>query len=266
MGEAARSIDDGRPARPLRVPKMAEVVAESVRRDIVTGVLHEGELLPPAAVLMERYGVSRPTIREALRILESETLIDVRRGASGARVTLPSETAAARAVGTLLQLRRTTLADVSQARLAFEPWLAGLLARSRTDEDVARLRESLDASRTALSEPVAFAERQADFHELVVTLAGNQTLILIARLLDEVVRRQAVSVNKDAAHAPLRETALQEHEQFVELIQARRDAEAEALWRTHIQTNAENLLAGPGPHTVLDLYTLQSHEALRLQL
>lgn len=257
----------GQLARPLRLPKMAEVVAEYIRRDIVTGVLKEGESLPPAAILIERFGVSKPTIREALRILESETLIEVRRGAGGARVQLPNEVAAGRAVGILLQLDQTTMADVYEARMTFEPPLAGLLARSWTEEDMAKLHEGLEKSRQALSNPVAFAERQMDFHQLVARLAGNRTLALTARLLDEVIRRHETAINMDRAHDPLRQAAHEEHEKFVEIVRDRRALEAEEFWRAHLRTNAENLLAGSGPHTVLDLYSEPyARQELRLRL
>jgi GntR family transcriptional regulator, transcriptional repressor for pyruvate dehydrogenase complex len=257
----------GQLAQPFRLPKMAEVVAEYIRRDIVTGVLKEGSSLPPAAVLIERFGVSKPTIREALRILESETLIEVRRGAGGARVRLPNEAAAGRSVGILLQLDQTTLADVSQARVTFEPPLAGALARSWDEEDMAKLQAGIERSRSALSDPVAFAESQSDFHQLVVTLAGNRTLALMARLLNEVIRRHETAVNKDKEHDPLRVAALEEHIEFVKLLEGRRDVEAEAFWREHLRTNAQNLLSGTGPHTVLDLYNdIQAHQELRLRL
>jgi DNA-binding FadR family transcriptional regulator len=257
----------GQGARPFRLPKMAEVVAEYIRRDIVTGVLKEGESLPPAAVLIERFGVSKPTIREALRILESEALIEVRRGASGARVQLPNEAAAGRSVGILLQLHQTTLEDVSQARMTFEPPLAGLLARSWDDGDMAQLQHGLETSRQALADPIAFAECQADFHQLVVTLAGNRTLALMARLLNEVIRLHETAVNVDREHDPLRTAALHEHEDFVKLLAARRDVDAEAFWKAHLRTNAENLLGSSGPHTVLELYSnLQARQELRLRL
>jgi GntR family transcriptional repressor for pyruvate dehydrogenase complex len=257
----------GQLAQPFRLPKMAEVVAEYIRRDIVTGVLKEGSSLPPAAVLIERFGVSKPTIREALRILESETLIEVRRGAGGARVRLPNEAAAGRSVGILLQLDQTTLADVSQARITFEPPLAGALARSWDDEDMAKLQAGIERSRGVLSDPYAFAESQSDFHQLVVTLAGNRTLALMARLLNEVIRRHETAVNKDKEHDPLRVAALEEHIDFVKLLEGRRAVEAEAFWKEHLQTNAQNLLSGAGPHTVLDLYNdIQAHQELRLRL
>ena len=245
----------GQLARPLRVPKMAEVVAEYIRRDIVTGVLKQGDSLPPSAVLIERLGVSKPTIREALRILESETLIEVRRGTGGARVQLPNVAAAGRAVGILLQLDQTTLEDVSHARMMFEPPAAGLFARTWDGDDMAKLQEGLEKSRQLLSEPIAFAESQADFHQLVMTLAGNRTLALMARLLDEVVRRHEAAVNKDREHDYLRSAALKEHEDFVKLLAERRDADAESFWRAHLQTNSDNLLGPSGPHTVLDLYS-----------
>jgi GntR family transcriptional regulator, transcriptional repressor for pyruvate dehydrogenase complex len=257
----------GQLTRPLRLPKMAEVVAEYIRRDIVTGVLKEGESLPAAAVLIERFGVSKPTIREALRILESETLIEVRRGATGARVQLPSEIAAGRSVGILLQLDQTTLKDVWQARVTFEPPLAGLLAKSWVEEDMAKLQNGLENSRQALSDPIKFAESQTDFHNLVVTLAGNRTLALMARLLNEVVRLHESAVNTDREHDALRTTALKEHEDFVVLLQGRREDEAESFWRTHLETNAKNLLGDSGFHTVLDLYSnLLARQELRLRL
>ena len=69
-------------ASPVRVPKTAELVASQLRRQIVRGDLKEGDALPPESTLMERFGVSRPTLREAFRVLESEALISVRRGAA----------------------------------------------------------------------------------------------------------------------------------------------------------------------------------------
>ena len=244
----------GQLSQPLRLPKMAEVVAEYIRRDIVTGVLKEGSSLPPAAVLIERFGVSKPTIREALRILESETLIEVRRGAGGARVRLPNEAAAGRSVGILLQLDQTTLADVSQARITFEPPWRRLWRGHGTTRIWRSCTRGSRGVGSVLADPVAFAESQSDFHQLVVTLAGNRTLALMARLLNEVIRRHETAVNKDKEHDPLRVAALEEHIEFVKLIEGRRDAEAEAFWKEHLRTNAQNLLSGAGPHTVLDLY------------
>ena len=77
----AGAVKAGDFAAPVKVPKTAELVAAQLRRQIVRGDLREGDALPPEATLMEQFAVSRPTLREAFRVLESEALISVRRGA-----------------------------------------------------------------------------------------------------------------------------------------------------------------------------------------
>jgi DNA-binding FadR family transcriptional regulator len=113
----------------LRVPKTAELVASHVRRRIVLGELTEGDALPSESALMEEFEISRPTLREAFRILESEGLITVRRGArGGARVQEPSSDVVARYAGLVLQHRGATVADVLNARVIVEAPAARMLA------------------------------------------------------------------------------------------------------------------------------------------
>ncbi|MDT5398354.1 MAG: GntR family transcriptional regulator, transcriptional repressor for pyruvate dehydrogenase complex, partial [Mycobacterium sp.] len=82
---------------PIRSPKTAELVAGTLRRMVVDGQLKEGDFLPNEAELMAHFGVSRPTLREAVRVLESERLVEVRRGSrTGARVRVPGPEIVAR--------------------------------------------------------------------------------------------------------------------------------------------------------------------------
>ena len=100
MSAAGRRGGGGVNGVKVRVPKMAELVAAQLRRKIVRGELAEGEALPSESALMAEFAVSRPTLREAFRVLESESLISVRRGArGGARVQVPEGTVAARYAG-----------------------------------------------------------------------------------------------------------------------------------------------------------------------
>src|ERR1700735_5100159 len=87
----------------IRAPKTAELIAAQLRRQIVSGELEEGLSLPSEAELMGQFHVSRPTLREAFRILEAESLIVIRRGARGARTTAPQGEVAARSRGVLLR-------------------------------------------------------------------------------------------------------------------------------------------------------------------
>src|SRR5713101_1410778 len=81
------AVRDARRSDKIAVPKMAELVAERIRSQIARSEFKPGDALPSETVLMERFGVARPTMREAIRILESESLISTRRGSqSGLKV------------------------------------------------------------------------------------------------------------------------------------------------------------------------------------
>src|SRR6266542_247751 len=158
----------------IRVPKTAELVANNLRRQIILGELKENDSLPPASELMERFGISRPTLREALRILESECLIVIRRGAKGgARVQAPDISVAARSAGVLLQSRGTTIEDVSQARIIIEPASVRMLAERPNKRAIAQLREILAEEEAAVDTPLQFARLATQFHEELVELSGN---------------------------------------------------------------------------------------------
>src|SRR5262249_11182928 len=92
---------------PVRIRKTAEVVADDIRRMILTGRLKEGDTLQPEAQIIADFCVSRPSIREAFRILESEKLISISRGSrGGARVHAPSPELVARYAGFVLEARQ----------------------------------------------------------------------------------------------------------------------------------------------------------------
>ena len=115
-------VPGGQVGQLVRAPKTSELIAAQLRRQIVRGTVIPGQKLPPETQLMEQFGVSRPTIREAFRILETERLIIVRPGSrGGAQVVAPDLTVAARYVGLLLQLQGATIDDVYEARKIAEP-------------------------------------------------------------------------------------------------------------------------------------------------
>ncbi|HTD58575.1 MAG TPA: GntR family transcriptional regulator, partial [Solirubrobacteraceae bacterium] len=141
----------------LRSPKLTAVVADMLRRMIVSGELAPGDNLPPEPEIMAQLGVSRPTLREALRVLESESLIRPRRGSrSGAEVRAPSVEVSARYMGFVLQYKGISVEDVLRARCILEPPLAGVLASTRNATKLKRLRAVLAEEEASLDDPIAF--------------------------------------------------------------------------------------------------------------
>ncbi|MCV7176544.1 FadR/GntR family transcriptional regulator, partial [Mycolicibacterium sphagni] len=150
MADVKRTGDG---SKLVRAPKTAELIADQLRSQIVRGVLKEGDALPTEIELVKQFGVSRPTLREAFRILESESLIIVRRGSrGGVLVSSPRTSVAARDFGLLLQMSGATLADVYEARKVFEPAAAEMLARRAAAEDIAELTGAADALAALVAE------------------------------------------------------------------------------------------------------------------
>src|SRR5260370_22390377 len=128
--------------RPIRQVRAADLITTQLRRRIVRE-MKDGETLPPEAVLMERFGVARQTLRDALRILEGEGLLTIRRGVhGGAVVHRPDASVTARSAALVLESRGATLTDVYQARAMIEPPCAAMLARHASPGDIATLREA----------------------------------------------------------------------------------------------------------------------------
>src|ERR1700675_4512433 len=117
--------------RRLSAPRIAEIVADELRRQIIDGDLADGDLLPRQEVLVEQFNVSLVSLREALRILETEGLVSVRRGnRGGAVVHAPAKSSAAYMLGLVLQSDSVPLTDLGLALQELEPSCAAFPAQS----------------------------------------------------------------------------------------------------------------------------------------
>ena len=245
---------DVRSAPSVRVPKAAELVAGHIRRQIVRGELKPGEPLESEADLMVEFGVSRPTLREAFRILEVESLIFVTRGArGGARVHAPDIRVAARYAGLLLQYAGTTVEDVQSARLVIEPPIVARLAGSCSAQGIRTLRDHVEQEKRAKDDGSAFAELSR-FHELLAELGGSQTLTLVVGMLHDIIESHS-EFGPAQRHDPRSVgRAVRSHEKLVDLIEAQDVDGAEAHWYKHISNVTRVMLKAVGRKTVVDLF------------
>jgi DNA-binding FadR family transcriptional regulator len=233
----------------VRVPKTAELVAGRIRHRIASGELAAGGALPSETALMEEFNVSRPTLREAFRILESERLIAVRRGArGGARVQMPDHDVAARYMGLILQYKGVPLADVFEARTIVEAPAARLIA-SRSDRETSarKLRAVLETERSDRSSPA----HSHEFHQLLVALTGSETLILLTDMLEHVTEAVGRSVEATgAADERQGRRSHVAHKRLIEMIEAGDADGAEEIWRRHLVEGGEYLIAAGGRDVV----------------
>lgn len=211
----------------LRQPRLAEIVADAMRQRILSGSLNDGGKLPNQERLLEEFRVSKPSLREALRILEAEGLITVQRGnVGGALVHLPEAQHAAYTLALVLQSKKVAIGDVGQALKQLEAECAGMCAarEDRLTTVVPELTALNDQARSMLDDELAYVQSMAEFHEAMVKGCGNQTMQLVAGAIESLwlahVRSWAerVSESGDFPDPKYRAQGLKAHEKLTDLI------------------------------------------------
>ena len=239
----------------LREPKMAERVAVVLRRMMVRGEIAEGAMLPPESELMERFGVSRPTLREAFRVLESESLIKVERGVrGGARVIRPQRQTLARYAGLILEYEGVTLRDVYDARAMAETPMVVELAKTRRKAAITQLEEIL-AQKEEEEEGDSAVAAHNEFHTAIGRLSGNKTMQVISEMLYHVIAKadRSLQPTRGARAASATRRASKTHHMVLDMIKAGDADGAAELWTRHLNKAEEYALSGAELSTVVDL-------------
>jgi len=247
------------PISKIRVPKTSEVVADHFRGQIVRDELREGDFLPPEGQLMISLGISRPTLREAFRILEAENLISVVRGSrTGARVHRPSVELVSRYAGYVLQSQGTTIADLYEARLAIEPHVVRRLATARDPLAIGKLRAEVERQRLLLNQDrfTDYVISVSEFHQVLVDVTGNKTLKFLNQLMlhllathhVDYIRRHPQPVDQQRKNLAV---ATKSFDKVIDLIEAGDVEAAISHWRLHLRNANETWLArGEGARIV----------------
>lgn len=234
--QRAAAETDGKPRLALnRVRKAYEQVADQIRDLIVAGQLGYGARLPNETTLAHEFGVSRGTVREALRMLSAQKLIVTAKGAGGgtyvARPTLDyiSEFLHSN-ISLLTELNDISLEELLEARQHLEVPAARLAARRRTEEDLHRLEASIPEK----SEPLGTKERfslNMTFHSVLMSASGNALLHLSAFPLFTVLQ---TNLARSSVPASFHRQIARDHGLIHEAIELQDEQAAERLMEEHL--------------------------------
>jgi DNA-binding FadR family transcriptional regulator len=231
----------------VRAPKLSHLVADRLRQSIAHGELVPGAQLPSEAELLRQFGVSRPTLREALRIVESEGLIRLGRGArAGATVLEPSVDAATRYGEMYLATQKTTLGEVHEVRMLLEPSLVARLAGRRSGALLGRLKECVRRQRDAVAaDDYPGAVRALNqFHREMLDASENRALSLLAGIVEGIpakVYPQFLAAGDGPAQRAFKtrtRVSVEAHASLVDLIAGGEVHRAESFWRTYTEETA----------------------------
>jgi GntR family transcriptional repressor for pyruvate dehydrogenase complex len=220
--------------------RMSEAIVDQIKTLIRSNRLTPGDRLPSERELCERMGVSRVTVREALRILEAGGLVEIRVGArGGAFVTTPSSERLGAGLADLINLAPVTAVEVTEARLVFELGIIPMVVERATEEDIERLRQLTRDHIADLRRGDYTMAKSAEFHNRLAACTHNTAIEMLVHSFHGPL---LMSLREAATAAPLMgQRGVYEHRDLVEAIAGRNADEAAEIMQRHLSRTARRL-------------------------
>jgi GntR family transcriptional repressor for pyruvate dehydrogenase complex len=227
----------------IRVPKSSDVLADRLQQQILGGSYPPGSALPTERELVAGTGLSRGSVREALRILEAQGLIETRAGRyGGSVVSRPTDALLASHINLFAKGRRVAWSSLVEARQALEPMVAYLAAKNRTDEDLKALMqisERLDEA--ALSDVPRFLKENANWHLAIAVASHNDLLRAFMTSISDLMLE--ASHIENMASPDIRKLVTQAHRRILAAIEAQDTDAARRRAERDVQAYAKYLEA-----------------------
>ncbi len=204
----------------IKVPKSSDVLAERLKQEILSDAYQPGASLPTERELVSTTGLSRGSVREALRILETQGLVHTRAGRyGGTTVSQPTDGHLASHIDLYARGRSVSPSALVEVRLALEPMVAALAAERRTDEDLTRLRAITERiEQAADTDQEAFLEENVDWHDALAAASHNDLLRALATSVGGLMFE--VSRFKEFSTVEVRQRVRAAHRRLLEAIEA----------------------------------------------
>jgi GntR family transcriptional repressor for pyruvate dehydrogenase complex len=215
---------------PIKSTRIYEEIVRQVKAMISEGRLKSGDQLPPERDLAEKFVVSRTSVREALRALESLGLVEIRPG-EGTFVREVSVEALIEPLALMLLTQREAIGELFEARLVLEPAIAGLAARRATPEEIQEMARILDEQAREITAGRTGLAQDGEFHAAIAAAAHNRAITrLVHGIMDLLTQSREESLN--TTDRPTR--SHEDHRRVLEAIRKRDDAGAEQAMRDHL--------------------------------
>ncbi len=215
---------------PVRKTKVYEEVVEQLQRRILDGRLKPGDMLPPERDLAEAFGVSRTSVRDAIRVLELIGQVEPRQG-EGTVVRDVSPDSVATPFVSVLARNKTLLTELLDVRLILEPPLAARAAVNAPEEEIVHLRQIFRQQEARVRQGDLPIEEDADFHYTIAMAAKNTIVLKVLDMLMDLLRE---SRERSLQVAGRLQKSLAGHRRILEAISRHDAVAAEAAMRQHI--------------------------------
>ncbi len=229
----------------IKKTRIYEEVVSQIHELIRAGKVKAGDQLPSERELAETFKVSRTSVREALRALETRGLIVSRTGAGNFVAELPVESLVA-PLATLLLEEKDALADIFEMRKLIEPQIASMAAERATKRDIERMKKILDKQGEEVSRGETGVEADAEFHFAIGGATQNQALEkLVSGLMDMLSHSREESLQTPGR----RMASIESHRKILAAIEEHDKTKAREAMLRHIERVEDNVLLSKKSHS-----------------
>ena len=215
---------------PIRSTRIYAEIVRQIKALISEGRLKSGDQLPPERDLAEQFKVSRTSVREALRTLESLGLIEIRPG-EGTFVREVSVESLIEPLAQVILSHREAVAELFEARRLLEPAIAGLAARRASRDEIQQMDRILEDQAKAVAVGRTGLDQDAAFHAAIAASARNRAITRIVNALMDLLTQS----REESLQTPGRPTrSHQDHLRILDAIRRRDEAAAQAAMRDHL--------------------------------
>jgi GntR family transcriptional repressor for pyruvate dehydrogenase complex len=168
--------------------KLTSQIVSQVRQAILSGKLQPGQKLPSEKEMVLQFGVSKHTLREALRALESMGFVDIRQGAGGGPVISEIDMENTRdMIASFLFFKNVSVRDLCEVRKVFEPYLTRIAVERLSSDEIHRLKSLHEAHKKSLIRKKPAIKEEVDFHVLLAKASGNPVMVLILDFVNSLL-------------------------------------------------------------------------------
>ncbi|MFH1489909.1 MAG: FadR/GntR family transcriptional regulator [Pseudomonadota bacterium] len=219
---------------PVQTERVSHQIEEQIKEAIFKRHYRVGDKIPPERELSEFFSTSRTSIREALRSLEKNGFIVIKKGVQGGAFVIKGDPRpAVNSIRDMLRHAQVSLEEVLKMRLIIEPTLAAEAAEKATPQDIERLNEVVRQLREEFDSvnPVIGFERNPTFHSIIAEITGNQVFIIIMQVLMEI---HTFRMNQFDLDEKTKKTILEQHKGIIEAIRNKDRAAAFERMKSHV--------------------------------
>lgn len=232
---------------PVMKQSLADRLAQQIRQLIQTAGYAVGDRLPTIMEMAARFKVGHPTVREALRKLETVGIVEIRHG-SGVYVARAEDVLLLASPAYAGAVTKKLLLDLIQARIPIEMKTAACAARNATDDHLAEMARLLDEAGRSFDDDALLNRINMGFHRQIALASGNMVLTQVLDVLRELFAEEQRMI---LGIADSRARDHREHLEILSALQTRDEATAETLMRKHLEgVEADLLRWDPATHPV----------------